>query len=164
MARNRNRNNESNEGNSDQQQNQQNDQNRSNQNQNDSRQRGQNQNRETSQEYDRETMTSSQEGLGMEEDSSENEDSESRKTTTDHDTIKEWAEQHGGRPTRVKGTDIVNITFPGSSEDNLEDVSWSEFFVAFDDNNLALMYEENGNFNQLVDRGQQGSQANQATA
>lgn len=89
----------------------------------------------------------------------------SSNSTTDHQTIRKWAEQRGGRPTRVKGTGsgddpgVLRLDFPGySGEDDLEAISWDEFFEKFDQKNLALVYQEKtddgelSNFNKLVDR------------
>jgi hypothetical protein len=71
--------------------------------------------------------------------------SKTRKTT-DHEQIRSWAEEHGGRPARVKGTGepgVLRIDFPGgAAEDDLEDISWEEWFEAFDRNGLALLYQE----------------------
>jgi hypothetical protein len=70
------------------------------------------------------------------------------KTTTNHDEIRQWAEARGGRPASVKGTGgrdeagILRINFPGGAEDSLEDISWEEFFEAFEENNLAFLYQE----------------------
>ncbi len=70
------------------------------------------------------------------------------KTTTDHDEIRRWAEARGGRPASVKGTGgdddagILRINFPGGAEDSLEEISWEEFFEAFEENNLAFLYQE----------------------
>jgi hypothetical protein len=85
--------------------------------------------------------------------------------TTDHDTIRKWAEERGGKPARVKGTGnasdpgLLRIDFPGySGEDSLEPISWDEFFEKFDEKRLALVYQEDAsggeksNFNKLVDR------------
>ena len=85
-------------------------------------------------------------------------DSESQ-TTTDHDTIREWAEERDGRPARVEGTGdddddgggLLRIDF-GDEDENLEEISWDEFFEEFEDSNLALVYEEDGRFSKLVDR------------
>lgn len=87
------------------------------------------------------------------------------KTTTDHDTIKKWAEKRNGKPAVVKGTGsngdgagLLRIDFPGFAEDNLEHISWNEFFDTFEENKLALLYQEetqNGEtsrFNKLVNR------------
>lgn len=89
----------------------------------------------------------------------------SSKSTTNHDEIRKWAEERGGKPTRVKGTGgegdagLIRIDFPGySGENSLEPISWDEFFSKFDEKNLALVYQEEtsggekSNFNKLVDR------------
>lgn len=72
------------------------------------------------------------------------------KVTTDHAIIKEWSEVRKGKPSVVKGTEknekgvgLLRINFPGYEEDNLEDISWKEFFNTFDSKNLAMVYQEN---------------------
>ncbi|MBX6323261.1 MAG: hypothetical protein IRY94_15660 [Rhodospirillaceae bacterium] len=81
--------------------------------------------------------------------------------TTDHDTIRNWAEAHGGRPAAVRRTHqdgdvgIIRIMFPesGYSEhEALEEISWDEFFKEFDAHRLALLYEQDGMFSKLVSR------------
>jgi hypothetical protein len=71
--------------------------------------------------------------------------SETRKTT-DHDEIRKWVEEHGGKPARVRDTGepgVLRIDFPGGAgEDQLEHISWEEWFEAFDENDLALLYQE----------------------
>lgn len=87
------------------------------------------------------------------------------RATTDHEKIRRWVEQRGGTPSRVKGTGrrgdigMLRIDFPGwSGERSLEPVDWDTWLKAFDDNELALIYEErtvNGQpsrFNKLVAR------------
>jgi hypothetical protein len=71
------------------------------------------------------------------------------KTTTDHDEIRRWAEERGGKPARVKGTEagdddagILRIDFPGGEEDRLEEISWDEWFKKFDEENLAFLYQD----------------------
>lgn len=73
----------------------------------------------------------------------------SSKTTTDHDTIKKWAETRGGKPATVKATEshgeagLLRIDFPGySGEGRLEEISWDEFFKKFDDKKLAFLYQD----------------------
>ena len=59
-------------------------------------------------------------------------------TTTDHDTIRKWAEQRRGRPATVRATEedghagILRIDF-GPKEEALEEIEWSEFFRKFDE-------------------------------
>ena len=70
------------------------------------------------------------------------------KTTTDHDEIREWVEEHDGAPATVRGTGngdpgVLRIDFPGGAgEDRLEHVSWNEWFDKFDKENLAFLYQE----------------------
>lgn len=89
-------------------------------------------------------------------------------TTTDHDTIRRWAEERGGKPSSVKATGndgnvrdvgIIRLDFPGySGEGDLEEITWEEFFEKFDESELALVYQEKtadgetSNFNKLVSR------------
>src|SRR5512142_987426 len=86
-------------------------------------------------------------------------------TTTDHDTIRKWAEERGGKPSEVASTargddvGIIRIDFPGfSGEGKLQEISWDDWFAKFDQANLAFVYEEEtadgqrSNFNKLVGR------------
>lgn len=76
----------------------------------------------------------------------------SSKTTTDHDEIRKWAEDRGGKPASVKGTEnkgddvgILRIEFPESkqsNDDGLEQIGWDEFFDKFEESNLAFLYQE----------------------
>jgi hypothetical protein len=61
------------------------------------------------------------------------------KTTTDHDTIRKWVEERGGKPATVKRTGdeeepgVLRIDFPGySSKDSIEEISWDQFFEKFE--------------------------------
>jgi hypothetical protein len=73
------------------------------------------------------------------------------KTTTDHETIKKWAEERGGRPATVKDTErkgeeagILRIHFPEyrGKEEALEEIPWEEFFDKFEESELAFLYQE----------------------
>lgn len=81
------------------------------------------------------------------------------KTTTDHNEIRKWAETRGGRPALVR-TDgeggILRIDFQEPDE-NLEEISWDEFFQIFEERQLAFLYQDKisgrkSRFNKLVDR------------
>ena len=70
-------------------------------------------------------------------------------TTTDHDEIRSWVEEHDGTPARVRGTEegegvgVLRIDFPGGAgEDQLEHIEWDVWFSTFDDNGLAFLYQE----------------------
>ncbi|HYD68425.1 hypothetical protein [Azospirillum sp.] len=89
------------------------------------------------------------------------------KATTNHDEIRHWAEAHGGRPAVVRsthgeggkgrksGVGLIRLMFPkakNSEHDNLEEISWDEFFKQFEQSKLALLYEEDSLFSKLVGR------------
>ena len=86
------------------------------------------------------------------------------KQTTDHDEIRNWVEERGGKPARVKSTGkggggLLRIDYPGfSGEDSLEEITWEEFFEAFEENNLAFLYQDEtkdgkeSRFSKLIDR------------
>jgi len=81
--------------------------------------------------------------------------------TTDHDAIRKWAESKGGKPAAVSKTHsdddvgIIRIMFPdapNSEHDALEEISWEEFFEAFEENKLALLHEKDSMFSKIVRR------------
>jgi hypothetical protein len=87
------------------------------------------------------------------------------RTLTDHDEIRRWAEERDAKPATVRATHdanstgIIRLDFPGySGGDSLEEIEWDEWFQDFDDNNLALIVQdetangEQSNFNKLVSR------------
>lgn len=84
-------------------------------------------------------------------------------TTVNHDEIRRWAEERGGRPAKVRGTGtngdpgMLRIDFPGcSSEETLEKIDWGDWLAAFDENGLAFLYQDEtedgqvSRFNKLV--------------
>lgn len=86
-------------------------------------------------------------------------------TTTDHEEIQRWAEERGAKPSCVRGTGnkgdigMIRLDFPGySGADSLEEIEWDEWFEKFDENGLALLYQEEtasgekSNFNKLISR------------
>jgi hypothetical protein len=88
------------------------------------------------------------------------------KQTTDHEEIRRWVEEQGGRPAIVRGTErggdgdgVLRIDFPGGAgEESLEHISWDDWFQKFDENNLAFLYQrqkasgEDSTFFKLVSR------------
>ena len=83
------------------------------------------------------------------------------KATTNHETIRLWVEDRGGCPAAVKGTGegaepgILRVDFPGfGGKQTLEPIEWDAFFEAFDDNDLAFLYQadRNSRFCKLVSR------------
>lgn len=86
------------------------------------------------------------------------------KSTTDHDAIRTWVEQRGGRPARVRehqergrSGGLLRVDF-GDPDANLEEISWEEFFDAFDANGLAFLHQDRtaqgqpSRFNKFVSR------------
>jgi hypothetical protein len=67
--------------------------------------------------------------------------------TTDHATIRRWAERRDGRPATVEGTEergehagVLRIKF--SDDDGLEEISWDDFFAKFDEEKLAFLFQD----------------------
>jgi hypothetical protein len=82
-------------------------------------------------------------------------------TTTDHATIRQWAESKGGKPAAVQRTHgggdvgIVRLMFPQaqqSEHESLVGISWDEFFEEFEKRELALVYHKGSMFNKIVGR------------
>lgn len=67
--------------------------------------------------------------------------------TTDHDTIRRWAEERGGHPATVAATregdeaGILRIDFEGTKAEGLERISWEQFFETFEQSKLAFLYQ-----------------------
>lgn len=81
-------------------------------------------------------------------------------TTTDHDTIRKWAQARDGHPAKVATTGdggVLRIDF-GEPEEALEEIGWDEFFRIFDENRLAFLYQDEtgdggtSRFNKFVER------------
>ena len=71
------------------------------------------------------------------------------KVTTDHEKIKSWVEERGGRPAAVKGTGsgddpgVLRIDFPGyTGDESLMQITWEQFFDKFEKERLAFLYQE----------------------
>ncbi len=64
-----------------------------------------------------------------------------RKYTREHELIRAWAEERGGKPARVRGAGVLRIAF-GPPAPNWEPLDWPTFFEEFDASNLAFLYED----------------------
>lgn len=84
---------------------------------------------------------------------------------TDHDEIRQWAEERQAQPACVRGTGgdgdigMIRLDFPGySGKESLEPIDWDEWFQKFDEMNLALLVQDKtargqkSNFNKLIGR------------
>lgn len=102
--------------------------------------------------------------------SSKSRSSGNSKTTTNHQEIRAWVEERDGQPACVKGTGgkgdtgLLRIDFPGRGDDTkLKSISWEEFFEKFDEQKLAMVYQdqtrggEMSRFSKLVKRSSGGS-------
>ena len=87
----------------------------------------------------------------------------SSQTTTDHETIRRWAEARGAEPVTVRGTGkddeagVLRLDFPGySGKERFQSISWDEFFEKFDQKKLQFLYQdrrkngEQSNFFKLI--------------
>ena len=81
--------------------------------------------------------------------------------TTHHETIRRWAQKHGGKPAAVARTHadgdvgIVRIMFPAAPQAEhqaLTEISWEEFFREFEERRLALLFDQDSRFSKLVGR------------
>jgi hypothetical protein len=67
--------------------------------------------------------------------------------TQDHEVIQQWAKERGARPATVPGTEhqghlgVLRLIFTNDS-DRLEEVSWDDWFKAFDERKLLFHYQE----------------------
>ena len=67
--------------------------------------------------------------------------------TTSHEVIRAWAEERGGVPATVPGTEhgdhlgVLRLDFGGDNAD-LRQVSWDEWFDTFDVRKLNFIYQE----------------------
>lgn len=73
----------------------------------------------------------------------------STKTTTNHEEIRRWAEERGGRPAAVvhpmdtKIAGGLRIDFPDyDSGEVLQEITWTEFFDRFEAENLTFIFQE----------------------
>jgi hypothetical protein len=67
--------------------------------------------------------------------------------TTSHEVIRQWAQERGGTPATVAGTEhgdhlgVLRFDF-GDSSAELRQVSWDEWFATFDERQLNFLYQE----------------------
>ncbi len=69
-------------------------------------------------------------------------------TTTDHEVIRRWAEERGAMPAIVPGTEcdarccMLRFDFPGCGGEDLNEISWDDWFELFDQRGLRFVYHE----------------------
>lgn len=64
--------------------------------------------------------------------------------TTDHATIRRWAEERRAHPATGRGGEpaTLRLDFEAGEEAVLAPISWDEFFDKFDDERLAFLYQD----------------------
>lgn len=70
--------------------------------------------------------------------------------TTEHETIRAWAEEHDATPATVRGTQggdapgvlTLDVEGYGAGEEQLEHISWDAWFEKFESSELAFLYQE----------------------
>lgn len=74
--------------------------------------------------------------------------------TRSHEVITQWAEDRGGVPATVPGTEhnglpgVLRFAFPGGQKGRLQEVEWDDWFETFDSRDLVMLFQErlsNGN-------------------
>lgn len=66
------------------------------------------------------------------------------RATNNHDEIRRWVEGHGGTPAVIRGSadplPSLSIIWRNEGEAELEEISWDEFFDAFETGRLSFRY------------------------
>jgi hypothetical protein len=68
--------------------------------------------------------------------------------TRNHDVIRRWAEERNATPATVPGTEhddhpgVLRFDFPGYGGEDLQHISWDDWFRAFDERNLRFIFQE----------------------
>lgn len=82
----------------------------------------------------------------------------SSRVTTNREEIKKWVEEREGYPARIKsgeGANSLRINFASKNgiDEELEKISWEDFFKEFEERRLAFLYQEDdGKFFKLLSR------------
>lgn len=68
--------------------------------------------------------------------------------TRNHDVIRHWAEERNAVPATVSGTEhgdhlgVLRFNFPGYGGQDLQEVSWDEWFKTVDDRKLVFVFQD----------------------
>lgn len=81
--------------------------------------------------------------------------------TVEPNKIRDWAEQRNGKPALLKQKDdtgrageMLKIVFPGDENKDLDLISWEQFFIIFEENNLKFLFidEDEKQFYRMANR------------
>jgi hypothetical protein len=70
------------------------------------------------------------------------------RVTTNHEEIRQWVEDRGGRPvllhlSGISSSPSLSIIFSDSpSPTSSEELTWDDFFSKFDEQKLAFLYQD----------------------
>ena len=97
----------------------------------------------------------------------------SARVLTEHDEIRDWAEERNAKPACARGTGggnevgMLRLEFPAySGDESLAAIDWDNWFEKFDQRNLALLVQDQtargqkSNFNKLVSRKSAAGESN----
>ena len=65
--------------------------------------------------------------------------------TRNHDVIKSWAGERGGKPattTKDGPPRVLRFDFPGYGGQSLRKIDWDDWFGTFDDRGITFVYQE----------------------
>ncbi len=68
--------------------------------------------------------------------------------TRSREVIEAWAEERGGRPATVEGTErdgrlgVLRITFAEEGRGRLQEASWDDWFKTFEERQLVFLYQQ----------------------
>ena len=64
--------------------------------------------------------------------------------TEDPEHIRDWMEEHGGKPATTGRSGTVGeelaVKFEDEDDENLQEISWEEFFLILNEKDLAFSY------------------------
>jgi hypothetical protein len=69
--------------------------------------------------------------------------------TRSQDVVRAWAEERGGRPATVPGTEhngrpgVLRFDFDGDANDRLQEISWDDWLRTFEERHLVFLYQQN---------------------
>jgi len=81
--------------------------------------------------------------------------------TIEKQTIRDWAQQRNGKPALLKhkndtgrAGEMLKIVFPGDETKDMDLISWEQFFIIFEENNLKFLFidEEEKQFYRMANR------------
>ncbi len=68
--------------------------------------------------------------------------------TRSHEVIQHWADERGGHPATVPGTEhdgrpgLLRMVFTEGGSDRLQEIDWEDWFRSFDERELVFIYQE----------------------